>query len=106
MAVLMTFRAVGDPAELERRAAANPAGMQAIVEKAKPHGLISHRFYASDDGTIMVLDEWETEAGFRAFFSDSPEIQEMMAEVGVSVPPEVKFWRELETHDRVDARAT
>jgi hypothetical protein len=101
MPVLMTFRAVGDPDELERRAGANPAGMQVIVEKAKRHGLTSHRFYGTADGDIMVLDEWETEEGFHAFFAESPEIQRMMGEVGVTAPPEVKFWRELQTHDRV-----
>ncbi len=101
MSVLMTFRAVGDPGELERRAAANPGAMQALIAKAKNHGLVSHRFHGTSDGDIMVLDEWETERGFHEFFEQSPEIQAMMAEVGVSAPPEVKFWRELETHDRV-----
>ncbi|HXR13634.1 MAG TPA: hypothetical protein VN740_03165 [Solirubrobacteraceae bacterium] len=97
----MTFRAVGDPVELERRAAANPEGMLALVESAKAHGLSSHRFYGTADGDIMVLDEWGSEEGFQAFFAANPQIREMMAEVGVSAPPEVKFWRRLETHDEV-----
>lgn len=101
MAVLMTLRAKGDPAELERRAEADPEAMQAIAAKAKPNGLISHRFYGSDEGTIMVVDEWETAEGFRAFFDASPEIPELMREVGVTEPPEITFWRELDTHDRV-----
>jgi heme-degrading monooxygenase HmoA len=101
MAVLMTLRAKGDASELERRADANPDAMQSIAAKAKPHGLISHRFYGGDDGTIMVVDEWESEEGFRAFFEASPEIAEMMREVGVTEPPTIEFWRELETHDRV-----
>jgi heme-degrading monooxygenase HmoA len=101
MSVLMTFRAAGDPDELERRAAANPAALQAIAEKAKTHGIISHRFYGNADGDIMVVDEWESEDGFHTFFAASPEIQEMMKEVGVSAPPEVKFWRLLETHDQI-----
>jgi hypothetical protein len=42
MSVIMTLRASGDPEELERRAAANPEGMNAIVAKAKAHGLIAH----------------------------------------------------------------
>lgn len=101
MSVLMTLRAVGDPGELERRAAANPEGMQALIESAKSHGVISHRFYGTADGDIMVLDEWESQEGFEAFFAANPQIREMMAEVGVSAPPEVKFWRRLETHDEV-----
>ena len=39
--------------------------------------------------------------GFHAFFAANPEIREMMAEVGVSAPLEIKFWRKLETHDEV-----
>lgn len=101
MSVLMTLRAVGDPVELERRAASNPEGMGGLIESAKAHGMISHCFYGTTDGDIMVLDEWGSEDGFHAFFAANPAIREMMAEVGVSAPPEVKFWRKLETHDEV-----
>jgi heme-degrading monooxygenase HmoA len=98
MSVLMTLRVKGDAATLESRAAANPAGLQAILEKAKPHGLISHRFYGNAD-EILVVDEWETEEGFHAFFAEATEIPGLMAEVGVRTEPDVTFWRKLETHD-------
>ena len=75
--------------------------MAGLIESAEVHGLISHRFYGTTDGDIMVLDEWGSEDGFHAFFAANPEIREMMAEVGVSAPPEIKFWRKLETHDEV-----
>jgi heme-degrading monooxygenase HmoA len=101
MAVLMVLKAQGDPAELERTAAANPGRLVTIVDRAKANGVISHRFYGNDGGTIMVIDEWETEDGFHKFFEASPEIGEMMAEVGVTAPPEITFYRELETNDRV-----
>jgi heme-degrading monooxygenase HmoA len=101
MSVLMTLRAAGDPAELERRAAANPEGMAALIESAQSHGLISHRFYGAGEGDIMVLDEWGSAEDFQAFFAANPQIQELMAEVGVSAPPEIKFWRQLDTHDEV-----
>jgi heme-degrading monooxygenase HmoA len=98
MGVLMTLRVRGNAKALEERAAANPAGMQAILEKAKPHGLISHRFYASGD-ELLVVDEWESEEGFRAFFAEATEIPALMAEVGVVTEPEITFWRKLDTHD-------
>ncbi len=101
MSVLMTLRALGDPAELERRAAANPEGMLALIESAKSHGLISHSFYGTSDGDIMVVDEWGSPEGFQAFFAANPQIGELMAQVGVSAAPEIKFWRKLETHDEV-----
>ncbi len=99
MSVLMTFRIAGDPDELERRAAGNPEAMQAIMAQAREHGLIAHRFYGSD-GQIMVVDEWPDAESFQRFFeSMRGEIEPMMAEVGATGEPDVRFWRKLETHD-------
>lgn len=102
MSVLMTLRAKGDPVLLEKRAGDNPDGMRAITAEAKREGLISHRFYGTDDGQIMVVDEWPDAESFQRFFAaTADQLQPMMAEVGVTGEPEVTFWRELDTHDRV-----
>ncbi len=102
MSVLMTLRAQGDPQELERRAAQNPEGMRAITERAKEHGLIAHRFYGSEDGQIMVVDEWPDPESFQRFWEAMhTEIEPLMREVGVTAEPEVKFWRKLESQDEV-----
>ena len=99
MSVIMTLRASGDPEELERRSAANPEGMQAILSKAKAHGLIAHRFYGAP-GQLLVIDEWPDAESFQRFWEEAgPEIEPMMAEVGVTAEPEVTFWRELDSHD-------
>lgn len=100
MSVLMTMRAQGDPDELERRAGGNPDRMRSIMERAKGHGLIAHRFYGSDDGQIMVVDVWPDVESFQRFFEESrEEIQPLMGEVGVTAEPQIAFWRQLETHD-------
>jgi heme-degrading monooxygenase HmoA len=102
MSVLMTFRIAGDPDELERRAGQDPESMRAISEKAKSHGLIAHRFYGSEDGQILVLDEWPDPQSFQAFFESArSEIEPAMREVGAAGEPEITFWRELETHDKI-----
>jgi hypothetical protein len=102
MSVLMTLRTKGDIKELERRAAADPAGMRAIAERAKEQGLIAHRFYGTDDGQIMVIDEWPDPESFQKFFDGArSEIEPMMQAIGVTGDPEVLFWRKLETHDEV-----
>jgi hypothetical protein len=101
MSVIMTFRAAGDPDELERRAAANPEAMRSIADRAKEHGLIAHRFYGAD-GQIMVVDEWPDAESFQRFFEQMrPEIEPMMAAVGVTGEPEITFWRKLDTNDEV-----
>jgi heme-degrading monooxygenase HmoA len=100
MSVLMTLRARGNADELERRAAANPEGMRALVDKAKEHGLIAHRFYGSEDGQLLVVDEWPDPQSFQRFFeSASSEIEPMMREIGVTEEPEITFWRLLDSHD-------
>src|SRR5256885_14753786 len=102
MAVIMTLRVKGDPRKLEERAAQDPEGMRSIAERAKSHGLIAHRFYGSDDGQIMVVDEWPDPGSFQQFFEEAtPEIQPIMQEVGASSEPQITFWRKLETHDDV-----
>jgi hypothetical protein len=102
MSVIMTLRAKGDPAELERRAGGNPDGMRAIVDKAKAHGVIAHRFYGTEDGQIMVVDEWPDRESFEKFFAEArSEIEPLMREVGVTSEPEVTVWRKLDSHDEV-----
>lgn len=102
MSVIMTFRVSGDPKKLEERAAAAPDEMRAISDRAREHGLIAHRFYASDDGQIMVIDEWPDPGSFQSFFeSERSRIEPLMREAGVSGEPEISFWHKLETHDEV-----
>ena len=102
MSVIMTMRMKGDPSALEKVAGDDPERIRGIVEKAREHGLIAHRFYGSDDGQIMIIDEWPDPQSFQAFFEQmQPEIGPLMEEVGVSGEPEVKFWRKLETRDEV-----
>ena len=102
MSVIMTFRVKGDPKRLEERAGANPDAMRAIADRAQEHGLIAHRFYGSEDGQIMVIDEWPNPESFQSFFeAEGSEIRGRMEEVGVSGEPEITFWRKLETHDEV-----
>jgi hypothetical protein len=57
-----------DAAELERHAAENPGMMGSIAERAKEHGPIAHRFDASENGQIMVVDEWPDPESFQRFF--------------------------------------
>src|SRR4051812_25382729 len=102
MSVIMTLRTEGDVKELERRAGQNPDAMRAIADHAKEHGLIAHRFYGTDDGKLMVVDEWPDAESFQSFFEhDRERIEELMGEIGATGEPEITFWRKLDTHDDV-----
>ena len=101
MSVIMTMWVQGDPSKLEEHAAANADDMRAIVESAKGHGLIAHRFYGSG-GQILVVDEWPDEQSFQSFFEENQSrIGPIMQAVGAAGEPGVNFWRKLETHDEV-----
>ena len=97
MSVLLTMRVSGDPKAVE---ATDPDVLKTIVERAREHGVIRHRFYGNDN-EVLVIDEWPDEASFQAFFDASPDIGEMMAAAGVTSAPTVEFWRMLDMDDAV-----
>jgi len=100
MSVIMTLSVKGDPKKLEDYAASDPDAMQAILASAKGHGLIAHRFYGSEDGEVMVIDEWPDAQSFQSFFDENGgRIGAMMQAADVTSEPRPKFWRKLETRD-------
>lgn len=100
MSIIVTLSVKGNAKQLEEYAASNSDAMEAIVESAKGHGLIAHRFYGSEDGEIMVIDEWPDAQSFESFFQENSEgIGPMMQAAGVNSEPQPKFWHKLETHD-------
>jgi hypothetical protein len=91
-----------DPSRLEAIASQDRDRMTSIAGRAKEAGVIAHRFYGSDDGQIMVIDEWPDAQSFHSFFEEqSPNIGPLMEETGVQGEPEVTVWRKLETGDDV-----
>ena len=99
MSVIMTLWTRGDPAKLEQFASENREQMQAILERAKEHGLLAHRFYGSE-GQLMVVDEWPDADSFQRFFDGAQdEIAPIMGAAGAQDDPGITFWRKLETHD-------
>ena len=100
MSVLMTLRVRGDGTKVEGLASEDPSLLLKIVDRAKEHGLISHRFYGTEE-EILVVDEWPSAEAFQSFFEASPEIRGVMDGAGVTTEPEIKFWRKLDTKDEV-----
>ena len=101
MSVIMTMTVDGDGAAFEQFASSNRDKLLAVLEAAKRHGLIAHRFYRSDDGTrMMVADEWPDRQSFEAFFQEqASEIGPMMQAGGVTSEPTPAIWEELQTGD-------
>jgi hypothetical protein len=95
MSVLMLLRVKGDPVALEKYAASNLEKIRTISSRGKAAGATRHRFFGTDN-EIIVVDEWPDEASFQKFFDSSPDIQELMAQVGVTSAPEITFARALD----------
>lgn len=100
MSVLVTIRGKGDAMKLEAMAAADSSRFASVADHGKTMGATYHRFYATDD-EILVVDEWQDIESFQAFFGSTPEIPVIMAEAGMTEPPEVTFWRRLDLGDEI-----
>jgi hypothetical protein len=101
MSVIVTLRLSGDPAVFEQQAAAQGEAIGRIMEVARSHGLIAHRWYGAD-GEFMAVDEWPDAESFQAFFDEAqPDIGPVLQGAGVTSPPTVTVWRKLETDDAV-----
>jgi quinol monooxygenase YgiN len=101
MSVIMVLQMDGDPAKFEEYAAANPEKMAGIRDRAVEKGLIAHRFFADDNGHVLVVDEWPDREAFEGFFGEAQaEIGQMLQDVGVTSEPHPQYLRVLETHDK------
>lgn len=99
MSVIVTIWVQGDPQKLEEYAGANREDMQAILESAKGHGLIAHRFYGSS-GQVMVIDQWPDEQSFRSFFQENQDrIGPLVQAAGAKGEPGINVWQKLDTGD-------
>jgi heme-degrading monooxygenase HmoA len=98
MSVLMILRSKADVAKFEEYARQNSEVINRIAEDGKSKGALHHRFYAGD-GELVVMDEWESEEAFQAFFSSQQEIPQVMQAAGAQGEPSIEFLRPLETSD-------
>jgi heme-degrading monooxygenase HmoA len=98
MSVIMILRTAGDPAALEQYANAHADQLNRIAGVARATGAKSHVF-AAGDGEVVVIDEWDSEEKFQAFFGSQKEIADVMAGAGATGAPQISFYRKLNTPD-------
>jgi quinol monooxygenase YgiN len=87
MSVLVVMTVAGDTAQFESFVGANKELVEQLTDKAKAAGCTAHKF-AVGDGQVIVVDEWGSAEQFQAFIG-SPDIQEVMGQMGASGPPEI-----------------
>ncbi len=57
MSVIVTVRVSGEPSAFEEQVTAQAEAIGRIMDVAKRHGLIAHRWYGAE-GEFMAIDEW------------------------------------------------
>ncbi len=98
--VLMIMRAPMEAARLEELAKRDPNPFEQVRDRAlRVGGLRRHRIFATDS-EVIVVDEWDSPEDFQKFISESPEVQQVFAELGVT-QPDITFARELNLGDDV-----
>jgi quinol monooxygenase YgiN len=94
----MSLRVHADPDKLERYAQEHQDKMQAITDRAKGLGCLHHTF-ASENGDVIVMDEWESREAFEKFFNGADDVRDVMEQMGVQSEPEIHFYKKLNTGD-------
>ena len=101
VSVMIGLRIPVDPKRFEEVVNGNQERLMGISERAKQHGAMSHAFCASEAGDeVLAVDVWPDSESFQQFFSNSPDIAEMMGEAGVTSEPRPVFWHEMDTPDK------
>jgi hypothetical protein len=99
VSVLIVGKFQGDTAKF-RQALVDRAGeFVKIADEAKAAGAIHHRF-GIGEGTVMIVDEWESVEQFEKFFSD-PEVQAFIGTTGAAqAPPELTVTEAVASPDQ------
>jgi hypothetical protein len=79
---------------------ANAALLEEITEDTKAGGLIHHTFVAGE-GELVVIDEWKTAEQFQSFFEDNAKVAKIMESVGVTGPPAISIYKEVEAAGKI-----
>jgi heme-degrading monooxygenase HmoA len=79
---------------------ANAALLEEITEDTKTGGLIHHTFVAGQ-GELVVIDEWETAEQFQSFFEGNAKVAKITELAGVTGPPAIAIYNEVEAAGQV-----
>ena len=98
MSVYLSLRFDADPEKVRQATQENKDMFLAIADRAKGMGCIHHTF-ASENGAVVVMDEWESREAFQKFFEGDPDIPKIMQAAGVTSQPETHFYEPMRLGD-------
>ena len=88
MSMLIIAKFQGDTAKFRQALTERAGEFEKLADQARAAGGIHHRFGVGD-GSVVVVDEWESVEHFQQFFGN-PELQAFIGSVGAApAPPEI-----------------
>jgi hypothetical protein len=102
VSIILTMEFPGVQVDKWKEAAQQQAErFKRIAEDGRSQGAIHHLCAATDDGTIVVVDEWDNNESWQRFFANQEEIKSFMSEFFPDAgQPIVRSYRVLDTPDR------
>jgi hypothetical protein len=67
----------------------NADTLEELTREARDAGAQHHGFYATDDGKLFAVDQWESEGAFHRFFDRNHRIETLIKEAGVTSEPKI-----------------
>jgi heme-degrading monooxygenase HmoA len=99
MSVRVLGRVKVDPDVMEKLFRERKGDFIAVHDEALKRGALHHEF-VKGDGEVWIVDEWESGEQFQQFFSSQPKIGELMADAGVTEPPDIKIYEIMDSPDK------
>jgi heme-degrading monooxygenase HmoA len=101
MGVMITTKFPGGMASnLETVAKEHADLLVKVSEEGRAKGAIHHCFVEEPDGSVLVIDEWESEEAYLDFFQNQADIAKIAEAAGVTGPPTHTTYRIIDTADR------
>ena len=99
----MTVRVIGrvsmDPDVMAKLFTERRDDFLAVHDAAVKSGAKHHEFLKGD-GEVWIVDEWETGEQFQQFFASQPKIAALLADGGVTSPPEINIYEVMDSPDK------
>ena len=75
--------------------------MKQIAGEGRQAGAIHHDFYAGEDGSVIVVDEWDSAESFQGFYeAQGANIGQLMQAAGATGEPDPpRFYEKLSLGD-------
>ena len=101
MGVIITTKFPGGTASnLEIAAKEHADLLVQISEVGRAAGAVHHCFVEEPDGSVLVIDEWDSEESYVKFFESQTDIAKIAESAGVTGMPTHTAYRIIDTPDR------